>query len=181
MDTESFVAALNDDLETEYQSIVQYINHVATISGAEFLGVIDELKIHLQQELSHAQILAGQISFLGGVPTTSRSRQWRSRATVGPRSLPTSSWRLASWSAIGRGSPRPTSSAWPTWRRPYGPYSSRPRSTCGTYRPPSATSVRTRPAGQAEPASVDGGRSTSSGRAAGPHPMRRSGDRSTSK
>jgi bacterioferritin len=70
MDTESFVAALNEDLETEYQSIVQYINHVATISGAEFLGVVDELKIHLQQELSHAQILAGQISFLGGVPTT---------------------------------------------------------------------------------------------------------------
>jgi bacterioferritin len=70
MDTESFVAALNEDLETEYQSIVQYINHVATISGAEFLGVIDELKIHLQQELSHAQILAEQISFLGGVPTT---------------------------------------------------------------------------------------------------------------
>jgi bacterioferritin len=70
MDTESFVAALNEDLETEYQSIIQYVNHVATISGAEFLSVIDELKVHLQQELSHAQILAEQVSFLGGSPTT---------------------------------------------------------------------------------------------------------------
>jgi bacterioferritin len=70
MDTESFVSALNEDLESEYQSIVQYVNHVATISGAEFLSVIDELKVHLQQELSHAQILAEQVSFLGGSPTT---------------------------------------------------------------------------------------------------------------
>jgi bacterioferritin len=70
MDTESFVSALNEDLESEYQSIVQYVNHVATISGAEFLSVIDELKVHLQQELAHAQILAEQVSFLGGSPTT---------------------------------------------------------------------------------------------------------------
>jgi bacterioferritin len=70
MDTESFVAALNEDLQTEYQSIVQYINHIAIISGAEFLSVIDELKLHLQQELSHAQILAEQVAFLDGTPTT---------------------------------------------------------------------------------------------------------------
>jgi bacterioferritin len=70
MDTESFVSALNEDLQTEYQSIIQYVNHVATISGPEFISVIDELKVHLQQELSHAQILAEQVSFLGGSPTT---------------------------------------------------------------------------------------------------------------
>jgi bacterioferritin len=67
---ERFVALLNEDLGTEYQSIVQYINHIATISGAEFLGVIDELKLHLGQELSHAQVLAEQVSFLGGEPAT---------------------------------------------------------------------------------------------------------------
>jgi bacterioferritin len=70
LDTESFVTALNEDLQTEYQSIIQYINHAATISGAEFLSVVDELKVHLQQELGHAQILAEQVSFLGGAPTT---------------------------------------------------------------------------------------------------------------
>jgi bacterioferritin len=56
MDTESFVSALNEDLQTEYQSIVQYINHVATISGAEFLSVMDELKIHLHQELTQEHV-----------------------------------------------------------------------------------------------------------------------------
>jgi bacterioferritin len=71
MDKESFIEALNADLETEYQSIVQYINHLATITGAEFLSIIDELKIHLGQELSHALILAEQIAFLDGVPSTS--------------------------------------------------------------------------------------------------------------
>jgi bacterioferritin len=70
LDVEGFVALLNEDLGTEYQSIVQYINHIATITGAEFLGVIDELKLHLGQELSHAQVLAEQVSFLGGEPAT---------------------------------------------------------------------------------------------------------------
>jgi len=70
LDVERFVALLNEDLGTEYQSIVQYINHIATITGVEFLGVIDELKLHLGQELSHAQVLAEQVSFLGGEPAT---------------------------------------------------------------------------------------------------------------
>lgn len=71
MDKDSFIDALNEDLRSEYQSIVQYISHVATVTGAEFLSVIEELKVHLTQELSHAQILAEQIAFLDGVPTTS--------------------------------------------------------------------------------------------------------------
>ncbi len=70
MDTDAFVAALNEDLETEFQSIVQYVQHVAVITGAEYLGTVSELKAHLNQELNHAQILAEQISFLGGRPTT---------------------------------------------------------------------------------------------------------------
>jgi bacterioferritin len=70
LDTDKFVALLNEDLGTEYQSIVQYTNHIATITGAEFLSIIDELKVHLGQELSHAQILAEQVSFLGGEPAT---------------------------------------------------------------------------------------------------------------
>jgi bacterioferritin len=65
---EKFVELLNEDLGTEYQSIVQYTNHIATISGAEYLSVLDELKVHVGQELAHAQILAEQVSFLGGEP-----------------------------------------------------------------------------------------------------------------
>jgi bacterioferritin len=71
LDIDKFVSLLNEDLGTEYQSIVQYTNHIATITGAEFLSVITELKAHLSQELSHVQILASQVSFLGGEPGTS--------------------------------------------------------------------------------------------------------------
>jgi bacterioferritin len=78
-DTDKFVALLNEDLGTEYQSIVQYTNHIATITGAEFLSIIDELKIHLGQELQHAQILAEQVSFLGGEPSTTVPAVERSR------------------------------------------------------------------------------------------------------
>jgi bacterioferritin len=70
VDIEKFVTLLNEDLGTEYQSIVQYTNHIATITGAEFLSIVDELKVHLGQELTHAQILATQVSFLGGEPST---------------------------------------------------------------------------------------------------------------
>lgn len=70
VDQEQFVELLNVDLQTEFQSVVQYTQHTATITGAEYLSVVDELKLHLAQELQHAQILAEQVAFLGGVPTT---------------------------------------------------------------------------------------------------------------
>jgi bacterioferritin len=71
VDKESFIEGLNEDLESEFQSIVQYISHIATITGAEYLSIADELKLHLGQELNHASILAEQIAFLGGSPSTS--------------------------------------------------------------------------------------------------------------
>ena len=70
MDNEDLIKLLNQDLEMEFQSIVQYVQHVATISGAEYASTVDELKIHLTQELAHATALAEQISFLGGEPST---------------------------------------------------------------------------------------------------------------
>jgi bacterioferritin len=70
MDRDRFVESLNEDLQTEFQSVVQYVQHTATITGPEYLSTVDELKVHLGQELQHAQILAQQIAFLGGVPTT---------------------------------------------------------------------------------------------------------------
>jgi bacterioferritin len=64
------IAALNEDLRLEFKSIVQYTAHVATITGPEYLSTIDELKVHLGQELKHASILAEQVAFLGGEPAT---------------------------------------------------------------------------------------------------------------
>jgi bacterioferritin len=70
MDQTEFVASLNGDLELEYQSIVQYIHHIATVKGPEYQSTLEELGLHVRQELDHALTLARQIDFLGGVPST---------------------------------------------------------------------------------------------------------------
>ena len=70
MDRDAFVDLLNEDLELEFQSIVQYIQHIASVKGAEYQSTLDELARHVEQELQHALTLARQIDFLGGVPST---------------------------------------------------------------------------------------------------------------
>jgi bacterioferritin len=70
MDKLDLIDLLNEDLQSEFHSIVQYVQHTALITGAQYLSTVDELKLHLGQELNHAQILAEQIAFLGGTPTT---------------------------------------------------------------------------------------------------------------
>jgi bacterioferritin len=70
VDRDKFIALLNEDLSTEYQSIVQYNLHISTVTGPEYVSTIDELAKHLTQELNHARVLASQVSFLGGNPTT---------------------------------------------------------------------------------------------------------------
>jgi bacterioferritin len=69
VNTTEFISRLNEDLGTEYQSIIQYTQHVATIKGAQYQSIVEEMGKHLEQELGHARILATQIDFLGGTPT----------------------------------------------------------------------------------------------------------------
>ena len=70
MDNDKLIALLNEDLEFEFRSIVQYTQHLATVKGVEFQPVAEMIRPHLKQELEHATVLAEQIDFLGGVPTT---------------------------------------------------------------------------------------------------------------
>jgi bacterioferritin len=70
VDTENFVRLLNEDLESEFQSIVQYVQHIAVVTGAEYMNTVAELRTHLTQELQHATTLAEQVNFLGGAPST---------------------------------------------------------------------------------------------------------------
>jgi bacterioferritin len=70
VDQAGFISSLNDDLRTEFQSIVQYVQHTAMVTGPEYVSIVAELKVHLGQELNHAQVLAEQIAFLGGTPAT---------------------------------------------------------------------------------------------------------------
>lgn len=60
---------LNKDLELEYSAAIQYINHAAVMTGAEYGDIIKELKIHANEEVQHAVVLADQIDYLGGSPS----------------------------------------------------------------------------------------------------------------
>lgn len=63
------ITLLNKDLGLEYTAMVQYTQHQGTLKGAMYQSIQKELIIHAQEELAHATILAGQIDYLGGVPT----------------------------------------------------------------------------------------------------------------
>ncbi len=63
------LSELNKDLEWEYAAAIQYVQHAATINGAQFDSIQKELLIHAQQEMQHAVMVSEQIDFLGGVPT----------------------------------------------------------------------------------------------------------------
>jgi bacterioferritin len=63
------IEELNKDLEWEYAAAVQYVQHAAAISGAQYDSIQKELIIHSQEEMQHAVMLSEQIDFLGGVPT----------------------------------------------------------------------------------------------------------------
>ncbi|MBN2593745.1 MAG: ferritin-like domain-containing protein [Sedimentisphaerales bacterium] len=63
------VELLNMDLELEYSAAIQYINHAAVMTGAAYGDIIKELKIHANEEVQHAMILADQIDYLGGSPS----------------------------------------------------------------------------------------------------------------
>ena len=66
---EKLIDLLNMDLELEYSAAIQYINHAAVITGAAYGDIIKELKIHANEEIQHAMILADQIDYIGGSPS----------------------------------------------------------------------------------------------------------------
>ncbi len=66
---EKLIALLNMDLELEYSAAIQYINHAAVMTGAAYGDIIKELKIHANEEVQHAMILADQIDYFKGSPS----------------------------------------------------------------------------------------------------------------
>jgi len=66
---EKLIDLLNMDLELEYSAAIQYINHSAVMTGAAYGDIIKELKIHANEEIQHAMILADQIDYLDGCPS----------------------------------------------------------------------------------------------------------------
>lgn len=66
---QQLIDALNEDLAREYQAIIAYTVYSNVISGAQWMNIADELKLHAAEELQHALIIADQIDYLGGMPT----------------------------------------------------------------------------------------------------------------
>jgi bacterioferritin len=67
---EKLVELLNEDLAREFQAIIAYVNYSQVLKGAAYMNIAAELAVHATEELSHAIILANQIDYLGGMPTT---------------------------------------------------------------------------------------------------------------
>ena len=63
------IDALNEDLSREYQAIIAYVVYSNVLTGAQWMNIAAELKLHAAEELQHALILADQIDYLGGTPT----------------------------------------------------------------------------------------------------------------
>ncbi len=66
---EKMLELLNKDLEWEYAAAIQYVQHAAAMTGAQYESIIKELVIHSNEEMAHALSLSEQIDFYGGVPT----------------------------------------------------------------------------------------------------------------
>ena len=59
---------LNEDLAREYQAIISYVIYSQVLSGAEYMGIADQLELHAKQELDHALTVSRQIDYLGKMP-----------------------------------------------------------------------------------------------------------------
>lgn len=66
---QELIDALNEDLAREYQAIIAYTVYSNVLSGAQWMSIAGELKLHAAEELQHALIIADQIDYLGGMPT----------------------------------------------------------------------------------------------------------------
>jgi bacterioferritin len=67
---EQLISLLNEDLAREYQAVIAYVVYSQVLKGAQYMAIAGELEKHAQQELQHALIIAKQIDYLGGMPTT---------------------------------------------------------------------------------------------------------------
>jgi bacterioferritin len=81
MEKAELIKLLNEDLAKEYAAAVQYIQHAATMTGAKYQTIQKELVIHATEEIQHANQLAVQIDFLGGVPTIEVDKRYTSEDT----------------------------------------------------------------------------------------------------
>lgn len=63
------IDGLNGDLSREYSAAIQYIQHAAVMTGAQYMKIAEEMLVHADEEIGHAKEISDKINYLGGVPT----------------------------------------------------------------------------------------------------------------
>ena len=69
-DAHKIIALMNEGLEMEYASHIQYLTQAAITSGPYAEGLIARFKEIAEDEGEHAGLLRQRIAALGGTPTT---------------------------------------------------------------------------------------------------------------
>ena len=69
-DKQKAIAMMNEGLEMEYASYIQYVTQAAVTSGPYAEGLMARFEEIASDEAEHAKILRGRIAALGGTPTT---------------------------------------------------------------------------------------------------------------
>ena len=70
LDKTKMIRMMNDGLQMEYASYIQYVTQAAMTRGPYAEGLIARFEEIASDEAEHAKILRGRIAALGGVPTT---------------------------------------------------------------------------------------------------------------
>jgi len=66
---QALIDGLNGDLAREYAAAIQYIQHAAMMTGAQYMKITEEMLVHADEEIEHAKQISDRINYLGGVPT----------------------------------------------------------------------------------------------------------------
>ena len=75
------LAELNRDLAYEFAAAVQYVQHAASLTGAEYQSIHKELLVHANEEMAHAVVLSDQIVYLGGTPSVDVEERFTHKAS----------------------------------------------------------------------------------------------------
>ena len=70
LDTAKLIRLMNEGLEMEYASQIQYLTQAAITRGPYAEGLMARFKEIAGDEMEHAEILRTRIAALGGAPTT---------------------------------------------------------------------------------------------------------------
>lgn len=70
LDTKKLIALMNEGLQMEYASHIQYMTQAAITTGPYAEGLMARFEEIASDEAEHAKILRARIAALGGVPTT---------------------------------------------------------------------------------------------------------------